>query len=95
MKEKRRPKILVTEKFIGSLDSIRIKINYVTEVYEDEVLLLKVPEDFKLLTLYINKPKRMPRNKKVIIKGNYAYLYEVRGKIPKSGYLLSGLKRIE
>lgn len=168
---KRQPKLLLTEKKIEGIDSIEIKINYFTEVYENEVLVSKTTADFELLTLYLNKPKnywnlvrspmrricafaprvkkqkvvdslsivrlpgqkverlgiytygfekpielittnpnanyfeimiaqpidkeRTPRSKQVIIKDKYAYFYELDGRIPTSGLLLSGLKRVD
>lgn len=168
---KRHPKLLLTEKIIEGFDSVEIKINYLTEIYESEMLVSKTKADFELLTLYFNKPKnyrnlvhsamhricafaprvkkqtivdslnivripkqkveklgiftygfekpielsttnpnanyfeititqqidkeRTPRNKHVIIKDKYAYFYELDGKIPTSGLLLSGLKRVD
>lgn len=56
-KEKWQPKLLLTESIIEGYDSIKIKINYLTEVYEKEVLVSKTSSDFNLLTLYINKTK--------------------------------------
>lgn len=168
---KRQANLSLTEKVIECNDSIEIKINYLTEVYENEIIVDETPAEFNLLTLYINDPKnyrnlvhapvnrncsfsskvkkqvvtdslniiklpkqrierlgiytygfdktielnsvnpnanyfeitivqpvdkeRTPRSKKLIIKGDYAYFYEVNGKIPTSGLLLNGLKRTE
>src|SRR6185295_8884953 len=170
-KEKRQPGLSLMEKEIKGSDSIQIKINYLTEVYENELLVNKTPADFNLMTLYINNTKnyrhlvhtrtirvcafaprvkhqvvvdssnivqlpkqkiqwlgiytygfeekvelvpsnpnanyfeitivqpvdkeRTPRSKKVVIKGNHAYYYELNGRIPTSGVLLDGLKRVE
>jgi hypothetical protein len=55
-KQKRRPTVLLTEKKIEGNDSIQIKINYLTEIYENEILLTKVAADFNVLTFYLNKP---------------------------------------
>jgi len=167
-KEKRYPGVSLTEKEIEGNDSIQIKINYLTEVYDNEIMVSKKPASVELMTLHINNqyrnlvhspihricafaprvkkqmvldssntvkfPKqkvvqlgiftygfdkkvelhpsnpntnyftitivqpldqdRRPRSKKVIIKGKYAWYYELNGKVRTSG-LLMGLKRIE
>lgn len=56
----------------GFTDFIELKIeNKNSDYYEIDVV---VPID----------KERMPRNKKVIIKGNRAYFYEIKGKVKKS-----------
>ncbi len=56
----------------GFIDFIELKTeNEKSDCYEIDVL---IPID----------KERMPRNKKVIIKGNRAYFYELKGKIKKS-----------
>ena len=169
-KKPRLPEVSLIERVISG-DSIEIKINYQTEVYENEVLKGQEPREFELMTLYINKPKnyrhlvhhpvnrvcafaprvknqyvvdhtntvklakqnvekigvytygflktvelfptnpnanyyevkiiqpidkeRMPRSKKVIVKGNKAFYYEYRGTLPTSGLWINSLKRIQ
>ena len=56
-KKPRLPVVSLTERVISGRDSIEIKIMYETEVYQNEVLIGQEPTDFKLMTLYLNKPK--------------------------------------
>src|SRR5258708_2711691 len=54
-KEKRKPQVYLTEKSAGRSDSIRVKINYFVETYENEAPVSREPADFHMLTLYVNK----------------------------------------
>jgi len=56
-KTPRTPVLTLIERTIDNADSIEIKINYQTEVYENEVSVKKESIDFDLMTLCINKDK--------------------------------------
>jgi hypothetical protein len=56
-KSPRTPILSLTEKIIKGADSVEIKINYQTELYENEIFQRKEQADFELMTLYLNKSK--------------------------------------
>ncbi len=56
-KSPRTPTLSLTEKTISNADSVEIKVNYQTELYENEILNKKEQADFELMTLYLNKSK--------------------------------------
>ncbi len=170
-KSPRTPILFLTEKIINNADFVEIKINYQTELYENEILRKREQADFQIMTLYLNKSKnyihlvhsptiracafapkvkkqyvldssntiklplqklnkigiytygldttiqlipkdensnyfevtiiqpidkeRMPRNKKVIVKGTNAFFYENNGKVLTSGLLLNQLEKMD
>lgn len=54
-KKKRIPEIEFKQRVIDDFDSIRIKINYQTEEYENEIPVSKTAMPFDMFTVYINK----------------------------------------
>jgi len=55
-KSKRMPQVTLSEKQVAGDDSIRVKINYQAETYDNEVLQSSEPVKAQLMTLYLNKP---------------------------------------
>ncbi len=56
--EPRELVINVAESYVGSEDSLTVKINYFLEVYRNEELVSIKPFDFDMLTISLNKPKK-------------------------------------
>jgi hypothetical protein len=56
-KKPRYPQMSMSERAIDGQDSIEIRINYKTEVYENEVSVGKEPRDFNMMTISVNKSK--------------------------------------
>ncbi len=83
-KERRKPKVTMSERVIDDFDSIKIKINYLTEVFENEIRVGIVRADFGLISLYLNKPKYFQNYVHPTIRGASASLYAFTHKNKKS-----------
>lgn len=108
-KEKRGVQVHLSERVIRGSDSIEIKINYLTELYEQEVLVGQQPFDFERLTLYINKRRHYhnvvhkpiiricafaPRVKKQIVVDSSNTFRLPKTKVERLGMFTYGFERV-
>lgn len=70
--EKRHPRVSLIEKEVEGKDSMQIKVNYLVEEYDNEVLVATRPDSVEMMTLYINK-----------IRANLVYGPVMTGCLPK------------
>ena len=83
LKEKRQPTVSMTEGLIRNYDSVKIKIIYLTELYENEKFVSKVPADFNMVTLYLNKRGNFQNFVHKTVNGATASLYAFSSKDKK------------
>ena len=80
-KQKRLPRLSLTERTTDHADSLTIKINYTVEWYQNDSLQRSQPKDFHMLTVFVNSYHRYRNLVRQPVRRNCSFAPRIRKQV--------------